>query len=106
MQLRIRVDGDGARRVVRLSGECDIASAPQLQEVLATLRGPDVTEIVIDATDLDFLDSTGLGTLVGALKRMRESGGELRIAGARGPVRRVLQITGLDRVIPVTEDLA
>lgn len=103
MLLRIEVTGDGPRRVVRLRGECDIASAPALQEALQPLRGPDVTDVVVDTSDLDFLDSTGLGVLIGALKRLRETGGELRIAGASGAVLRVLEVTGLDKVIPLTD---
>ena len=103
--LTVKVEEQGASRVVRLSGECDIASAPQLQEALKSMRGPDITEVIVDATELDFMDSTGLGVVMGALKRLKESGGTLKIAGARGPVRRVLEVTGLDRVIPLFEDI-
>jgi anti-sigma B factor antagonist len=51
--------------------------------------------------DLDFIDSTGLGVIVGALRRIREGGGELTLAGARGAVQRVLEVTRLDQAIPL-----
>jgi anti-sigma B factor antagonist len=60
-----------------------------------------VTNLVIDVSGLDFCDSTGLGTILGGLRRMREGGGELTITGARGVVLRLLQITGIDTIVPL-----
>ncbi|HVL82312.1 MAG TPA: anti-sigma factor antagonist [Actinomycetota bacterium] len=100
MLLRIDVEEDGNRRVVRLGGECDLSTAPQLQEALGPMRAPDVNEIIVDVSQLSFMDSTGLGVLVGALKRVRESEGQFKIAGAQGAVARVLEVSGLDRIIP------
>lgn len=105
MQLRIRIEEEGTRRVVHLSGECDMATAPQLREALLPLRGPEVGEVLVEASELEFMDSTGLGVLIGCLKRLRESGGSLKIVGAGGPVRRVLQITGIDQIIPLHDSL-
>jgi len=105
MLLQISVQEEDTRRVVKLSGECDLATAPQLQETLAPMKGPDVNELIVDLGGLEFMDSTGLGVLVGALKRMRESGGSFKIAGARGAVQRVLQVSGLDRIIPQFPDV-
>lgn len=99
MQLRIQITGEGPRRTVRLGGECDIASAPELREALVELHEQDVREVVLDLSALDFLDSSGIGVIVSALKRLRESGGDLRVTGAQGPVRKVLELTGLDRVL-------
>jgi len=81
-----------------------MATAPRLQEHLQPLRPPEVTEVVLDLSSLDFLDSTGIAVIVGALKRLREGGGELRVAGASGPVATVFETTGLDRVIPMYPD--
>jgi anti-sigma B factor antagonist len=96
--LDITVRGDGADRTLHLEGACDLASAPKLREVLVGLRPPHVRNLLVDVTSLDFIDSTGLGLLLGALRRLREAGGDMRIAGARGAVRRVLEITDLDKV--------
>ena len=106
LDLEINVAGEGTERVVRLGGTCDIASAPKLKETLVSLRPPDVRSVVIDVTELEFVDSTGLGLMLGALRRQREGGGELKIAGAQGAVLRVLEVTDLDKVIPLYPDVA
>lgn len=97
--LSIRVEGEGAERVVKLEGTCDLATVPDLRQALMPLAPPDVDRLVIDVSALEFCDSTGLGTMLGALRRMREGGGEFAIKGAGGTVLRLLEITGLDRVI-------
>jgi anti-anti-sigma factor len=98
----IRVDGDGDRRIVRLSGQCDLACAPQLREALQDLGPPSVLNVVVDVSDLEFIDSTCLGIVFGALRRLRDGGGDLTLAGADGVVRRVLEVSGLDQVIKLT----
>lgn len=101
MDLSIRVDESGTRRTVKLEGSCDLATAPRLRQALHALVPPDVDEVVLDVSELDFVDSTGLGVVLGAMRRLREGGGSLSIAGAHGIVRRVLEITDLDKVIPL-----
>lgn len=97
----IDVEGNGSSRVVKLTGECDLSSAPALRETLRPLVPPDVTQLTVDVSGLDFIDSTGLGVIVGALRRIREAGGELTMSGAQGQVLRVLEVTRLDRAIPL-----
>lgn len=99
MDLEIRVEGEGEGRTVRLSGSSDLASAPRLREALQPLRPPDVVTVVLDLSELVHLDSTGLGVLLGTLRRLREGGGDLVVRGAHGAVRRLLELVGLDRVI-------
>lgn len=99
--LQIRIEGQGTKRIVYLEGMCDLATVPQLRQALMALGPPDVMELVVDVNLLEFCDSTGLGTMLGALRRMREGGGEFGIAGARGSVLRLLEITGLDNVVPL-----
>jgi anti-sigma B factor antagonist len=101
--LTIRVEGDGPSRTVRLVGTCDLATVPALREALMPLAPPEVKRLVINVSELEFCDSTGLGTMLGALRRMREGGGEFSIAGAHGTVLRLLQITGLDSIVPLTD---
>ena len=100
-EFRIEVEGNGTSRTVKLHGECDIASAPGLREVLRPLIPPEVTQLTVDVSGLDFIDSTGLGVIVGALRRLREAGGDLAVSGAKGAVLRVLEVTRLDRAIPL-----
>jgi anti-sigma B factor antagonist len=101
--LTIRIEGDGASRTVHLEGTCDLATVPALREALMPLAPPEVTRLVINVSQLDFCDSTGLGTMLGALRRMREGDGEFSIAGAHGTVLKLLQITGLDSIVPLSE---
>ena len=106
MDLSIRVDENGTTRHVRLSGSCDLATAPALRQTLHGLTPPEVHDVVLDVSELEFIDSTGLGVVLGAMRRLREGGGSLAIAGATGIVRRVLEITDLDKVIPLTDGAA
>jgi anti-sigma B factor antagonist len=101
MELEVNVTGEGAERVVHLTGTCDLATVPRLRETLLALRPPEVTRLVIDLSVLEFCDSTGLGTMLGALRRMKEGGGSFAIAGAHGTVRRLLEVTGLDEIVPL-----
>jgi anti-anti-sigma factor len=68
---------------------------------LAVINPPDVIDVLLDVSDVDFMDSTGLGIVLGLLRRLREGGGSLKIAGAHGAVRRLLELTELDKVIPM-----
>ena len=103
MDLSITVTENGASRTVRLEGTCDLATAPDLRNALQPLLPPGVQEVIVDVSELEFIDSTGLGVILGAMRRLREGGGALRIAGATGSVRRVLEITDLDKVIPLVD---
>lgn len=103
MDLTIAVSENGSAHVVKLEGTCDLATAPDLRQALQPLVPPEVQDVIIDVSQLEFIDSTGLGVMLGAMRRLREGGGGLRIAGATGTVRRVLEITDLDKVIPLVD---
>ncbi len=62
--------------------------------------------LVLDLTAVDRIDATGLGVLVGARKRLRAGGGQLRLAAASGDVARVLHVTGLDKVLLLYPEVA
>jgi anti-sigma B factor antagonist len=103
VELSISITENGTARVVKLEGTCDLATAPELRQALHALTPPDVQDVTLDVSGLEFIDSTGLGVVLGAMRRLREGGGNLRIAGAAGTVRRVLEITDLDKVIPLVD---
>ena len=84
--------------VMDVKGEVDLYTAPRLKEELLELLGAGNSRILVNLEGLEFLDSTGLGVLIGGLKRAREADGVVELAGAREPVRKVLSITGLDKV--------
>ncbi|GAC1517804.1 MAG: STAS domain-containing protein [Acidimicrobiales bacterium] len=84
--------------VLPLVGDVDLASAPALRQQLADMTTESPSFLVIDMSELDFIDSTGLGVLVGTLRRLRATGGDVRLAAARTGIARVFSVTGLDRV--------
>jgi anti-sigma B factor antagonist len=91
-----RLDDDFG--VVVLSGEVDIFTAPQFKESLLELLDGGVRRLVVDLSDVTFIDSTALGVLIGGVRRVHGAGGAMTIVVTTRPVERVLSITGLDRV--------
>lgn len=91
------------RPVVTVTGELDMYSAPRLREKLIGLVTAGKADIVVDLSGVSFIDSSGLGVLVGALKRCRTSGGELALKGVNAQTSKVLSITGLDKVFPTAD---
>lgn len=92
------MQGDWA--VVDVKGEVDLYTAPKLRERITELVEQGHLRIVVNLDEVSFLDSTGLGILVGALMRLRERNGALPLVCPEGPVYRVLEITGLEGVFP------
>jgi anti-sigma B factor antagonist len=84
--------------VVAVGGELDVYSAPRLREALIDLIGAGHRRLILDMDGVTFIDSTGLGVLIGGLKRLRGAGGELRVVATVEPVVRIMRITGLNRV--------
>ena len=90
---------DGVASIL-VCGELDVATAADLRAGL--LEAMAVTnEIVVDLSELGFIDSTGIGVLVGAAKRLTAEGGEIRLQGVRPPTMRVFEVTGVDRLIDI-----
>jgi anti-sigma B factor antagonist len=88
--------------VVTVNGEVDVASSPQLRTELISLIDRDAQSIVLDLGEMSFIDSSGLGVLVGALKRLREHNGRaIVLRGMQDPVRRVFEITGLTELFTI-----
>ena len=102
----VTVAASGARPVVTAIGELDMYSGPRLREVLVGLADAGNAEIEVDLGGLTFIDSSGLGVIVGALKRCRMSGGDLVLRNVNDKTAKVLAVTGLDRVLTVTETSA
>jgi anti-sigma B factor antagonist len=81
------------------SGRLNMVSAPTLREVVNTAIGEGHSRVVVDLSDIEFIDSSGLGALVGCLKSARQAGGDLKIAAPNKQVTMVLQLSNLDRVL-------
>lgn len=84
--------------IIGVSGEIDVYTAPKLREVVVAAIEAGHTNLVIDIEDVAFLDSTGLGVLVGALKRVRAEDGTLDIICTSDRLLRIFEITGLHKV--------
>nr|MBA2558396.1 STAS domain-containing protein [Propionibacteriales bacterium] len=86
-------------------GEIDVYTAPKLRDRLVELIDAGHYQLVIDLEQVDFLDSTGLGVLVGALKRVRGHQGSLRIVCTQERLLKIFRITGLTKVFPMYDSL-
>lgn len=95
----LRTESRDGYAVVALGGRLTASGAPALRSAVAELIAAGEARVVIDMTDLQFVDSSGLGALVGGLKSARVAGGDLRIAAVSEAVRTVLHLTNLDRVL-------
>ena len=97
-----RADGIG---VVTPQGRLNMVSARRLKEVLTSLVAAGTVRIVVDMGETTFLDSSGLGALIGGLKSARQAGGDLRIARVSDAVMTVFELTNLDRVLRARESV-
>lgn len=103
---RFRMDEDRPREgivVLAVEGDADLHVAPELRERLTTAIEGGARELVLDLSETTFLDSMALGVMLGAMKRIRSRGGRLRLVVTRPDIRRIFEITLLDRAFPLHE---
>jgi anti-sigma B factor antagonist len=105
MELSLSTRTVAGRRVLEVAGEIDVYTAPQLRQRLISLVEAGDRRVVVDLGRVDFLDSTGLGVLVGALKRLRGVNGELNLVCAQERLLKIFRITGLDRVFTLYDSV-
>ena len=103
-KFQLRAQNLGGCVIARLTGEVDIANAASVQGHLGSLV--ELGHLVIDLTALGFMDSTGLSALIVTHKRAEALGYSIRLVGAQGAVRRVLEITQIDKLITHYDDVA
>lgn len=103
--LVVTTDHHGDVAVVHAEGEVDIHTAHLLRDALTAAIAEGSDRVIADLTAVSFMDSTGLGVLVGRLRELRIRNGLLRVA-ANDRILRVIKVTGVDTVLPVHEDLA
>jgi anti-sigma B factor antagonist len=99
--LSIHVHSLGGMNVFELTGSLDIATSPTVRASLIEASERGDHRIIVDLTRVEFLDSTGLGALIGAQRRATEFGGDVRLVVKEGQILRLLRITGLLRVLSV-----
>jgi anti-sigma B factor antagonist len=94
----------GDAHVVAVRGELDLFTAPELRALIGELIDQGKTCLIVDLVATSFIDSSGLASLVGALKRVTEAGGRLVLVNDSPRLSRTLALTGLDRVLEVQPD--
>lgn len=91
--------------LVRLTGELDQCSASGIRRDLdQMLLDPRVRHLVIDLKDMSFMDSSGLGVILGRYRMMQERGGTVSLMHLSPQVKRVYDLSGMARIIPVVEE--
>jgi anti-sigma B factor antagonist len=107
-----RLDGFSCRRyrldgfaVVAVAGEIDVHTAPAFRDEMLTAITDESPRLIVDLTEVPFMDSSGLAALVVALRRARDEGGRVRLVGPTSGPRKVLRIVQLDRVLPIHDTL-
>src|SRR5690349_13977072 len=105
MDLGLDVQERDGFAVLAVSGEVDVATVPRLREQLHGLVAQGSNKIIVNLDAVDFLDSTGLGVLVGALKRVRSNDGELYLVCTQPRIRKGFEVTGLTKVFSLFDSV-
>ncbi|MEJ9232673.1 anti-sigma factor antagonist [Peribacillus butanolivorans] len=101
MNITVDVNELNTEFIVKLKGEIDAYTAPKLRESLFPISEQDNVSIIIDLTEVSYMDSTGLGVFVGAFKSIRAHNGEFTLIGLSERLRRLFDITGLADIIDI-----
>lgn len=99
--LEIQIQDEASHTICRPVGELDAYTVPQFREALAGVARSE--RLLIDLSEVPFMDSAGLGALIGGIRRVREAEGEVAVACSRPTLTRLLHTTGFDRIVSVTE---
>lgn len=89
---------------VKIMGEVDIHSSPEVKQKLEDILDEREKSMIINAEELDYIDSTGLGMLIGIVKRLKQNNLELILAKPQASILKLFRITGLDKVIRIREE--
>ncbi len=106
IELGLEVRSQGRWTVVAVRGELDLYTAPQLREAVVALPIDEPLNVAIDLTEVSFMDSSGLGSVIACLKHVRGSNGELKlVTPPTSPLMKLLSLTGLDGSVPTVTSL-
>jgi anti-sigma B factor antagonist len=102
--MKIRQETIGTVEVLSLEGRLDASSAREIKEKVASLSQDNRVNLVIDMGGVDFIDSSGLGTLVSSLRTVNKLGGDIKISALQDQVRSVFELTRLHRIFGIYDD--
>ena len=105
MALEISSEITDAKAIIRIEGEVDVSNASELRDVLDTALADGAKEVEADFTEVAYIDSTGIGVLVGAAHRAQESGSVLVVANPQKNVERVFTLLGVDKDLNVRKQV-
>ena len=105
MELEVIERDEQGRAIVSVSGEVDLLTAPVLRERMTASIESNGGDVVLDLSGVTFLDSSGLGVILGAHRRLRERDGTLQIVATAPAVLKILTLTGLDKVFDVFDSV-
>lgn len=97
---------DDTVAVLKLEGKLNMVSSRAFRDSVAQAVGSGRSRLAVDLAGVDFIDSSGLGALIGGLKTTRQAGGDLRIAAPNEQVRLVLRLTNMERLLTAYDDAA
>lgn len=105
MSLKIKKDFDNKNNhwLVELEGEVDVYTSTQLKEFFKNIIDEKNTNIKIDANKLEYIDSTGLGVLIGVLKKLKQENKDIIISNIKPNIKKLLNITGLDKIFIIEQ---
>src|SRR5919197_2908904 len=104
MSMNLKVDTRSPREgvaVIVLTGEVDVYTSPRLKQEMVDLLNRGQVHLIVDLNGVEYLDSTGLGVLIGGLKRAREREGDLRLICENMRILRIFEITGLTKIFDI-----
>jgi anti-sigma B factor antagonist len=101
LEISKRFDEEKSIWDIQLVGDVDIQSSNQLKEEINGMLNEIETDLMIDCASLSYIDSTGLGVLIGVLKRVRKVEKEITIINAQNNIKKLLGITGLDKIFKI-----
>jgi len=106
VDFNVTVAARGHWQVLTVAGEIDMATAPRFRQRLLGVIGAGARHVVIDISGVDFIDSTGLGVVMGGAKRVRSAGGDIRLVAASSRLAELIELTRLDRAVDVFKSVS
>ncbi len=104
MEFAVSQEQRGPMPLLRVRGELDIYTAPQLKQAVVTALEGGAASLAVDLSGVEFLDSTGLQVLMSAKKRTAERGGDVFLLGVGGQIRRVFSLLSLEKIFQLCRE--